>query len=390
MKLQDHPPLHLTYCLNIHPGEGWAENFHAIRTKTLVVRDRVGAGKPFGLGLRLSRRAAAELAQPDELKRFKDFLRENGLYVFTINGFPFGAFHGESIKDRVYGPDWRTSERLRYTVQLAEILAELLPEGLEGSISTVPGSYKEWIKGPADVAAMVENLAACAAALDGIARRTGRMVRLALEPEPDCYLERTEEVVEFLGRMLIEEGTRQVSEQVLREHIGVCLDTCHQAVQFEEVEECLRVLEDAGVRIAKVQLSSALRTGFTAEAQAELAAFCDVEYLHQARMRTREGTIRSFRDLPELLAAEEKGDIEEVRVHFHVPLFFEGQGELRSTASMLSAEFFEMLRAGVTSHVEIETYTFGVLPETMRRLDVTTNIVREYEWVLDRLRPGKS
>ena len=189
MKVQDNPPIHLTYCLNIHPGEGWEENLHAIRTKTLAVRDRVGAGKPFGLGLRLSRRAAAELGRRETLDAFKRFLEENGLYVFTVNGFPFGAFHGEKVKERVYSPDWRTPERLAYTVQIAEILAALVPEGVEGSISTVPGSYKEWVKDESDVSAMVEKLASCAGELDRIRQRTGKTVRLALEPEPDCYIE---------------------------------------------------------------------------------------------------------------------------------------------------------------------------------------------------------
>ena len=385
MKVQDNPPIHLTYCLNIHPGETWAENLAAIRTKTLVVRDRVGAGKPFGLGLRLSQRAATELGRRETLDAFKRFLGENGLYVFTVNGFPFGAFHGETVKERVYSPDWRTPERLAYTVQIADILAELLPEGVEGSISTAPGSYKEWIKGESDVSAMVEKLASCAGELDRIRQRTGKTIRLALEPEPDCFIERTQEAVDFLGGALIEEGTRRVSEKILREHIGVCLDTCHQAVQFEEVTESLKTLERAGVRIAKVQLSSALRTTLGAQARRELAAFCDPVYLHQARTRTKDGAVRAWHDLPELLASPTETDAEEARVHFHVPLYFEERGELKATATMLGAEFFAMLKRGITQHVEIETYTFDVLPEALREPDVTVNIAREYEWVLQRL-----
>ena len=39
------------------------------------------------------------------------------------------------------------------------------------------------------------------------------------------------------------------------------------------------------------------------------------------------------------------------------------------------------LRTGATSHVEIETYTFDVLPKALHPGDVVKSIAREYEWV---------
>jgi hypothetical protein len=145
MKIQSDPPIHLTYCLNIHPCETWEENFAAIKEHALAVRDSVAPDKAFGLGLRLSNKAAKALSVVGKLQEFKNFLAENNLYVFTINGFPYGRFHGTKVKENVYKPDWRTSERRDYTIALADILSALLPENVEGSISTVPCTYKSWI-----------------------------------------------------------------------------------------------------------------------------------------------------------------------------------------------------------------------------------------------------
>ena len=397
MRLQAEPPVHLTYCLNIHPGETWEENLRAIRDKSLVVRDRVAPQQEFGLGLRLSYRAARALHQPDALRAFREFLRENRLYVFTVNGFPFGDFHGKPVKDDVYRPDWRSAERRDYTLILAEILSQLLPEDAEGSISTVPGSYKGWVRGKDDVETMVRMLADCACGLAEIRRRTGRLVHLGLEPEPDCFVENTDEVIDFLTGPLIGHGSEYLrkdadlsapeADRVLREHVGVCVDTCHLAVEFEDPTRAIGRLTEAGIRVSKVQLSSALRTRPTPEARAELAAFSDPVYLHQVKARRPDGTTRDYADLTEALASPEEpaGARDEWRVHFHVPLFFERTGSLRSTASLLTPEFFRTMRAGVTQHLEIETYTFDVLPPSLRREDVTAAIAREYDWVLDRL-----
>jgi len=184
MLVQADPAIHLTYCLNVHPGDSWRENFRAIREHAVRVRERVAPRQRFGLGLRLSARAAETLRHGDELGRFRDYLAARDLYVFTVNGFPYGAFHGEVVKENVYAPDWRHAERRDYTIALADILAELLPEGLDGSISTVPVSYKPWIASEADLAAAVGMLADVAAHLHGLRERTGRDICLASSPSP--------------------------------------------------------------------------------------------------------------------------------------------------------------------------------------------------------------
>jgi len=395
MRIQADPPLHLTYCLNVHPGESWAENFAAIRDYALRVRDRVAPDRPFGLGLRLSAQAAAELAGPAAMSEFRDFLAREDLYVFTINGFPYGRFHDTAVKTSVYSPDWRTGERRDYTIALADILAGLLPAGVTGSISTVPCSYKPWITGDRDVRLMAETLCDVVAHLVDLHRATAREIVLALEPEPDCYVENTDEVIAFFAGPLVEFGAgylaeklgveRAAAEGLISRHLGVCFDTSHLAVEFEDLPAALQRLQAAGVRIAKFHLSAALQAAATTAARQQLREFCDPVYLHQVKARRADGRIVSYADLPEALADAGGEPTDEWRIHFHVPLFFERLGELASTNSLLTGEFAAALRAGASEHLEIETYTFGVLPAELRSGDLADGIAREYEWVMREL-----
>ena len=385
MRVQDDPPIHLTYCMNVHPGETWPENFAAIREYAAAVRDKVFAilpARPFGLGLRLSAQAAEQISRPRAIAELKDYLRDSGMYVFTINGFPYGRFHDGPVKTDVYSPDWREPARLKYTNTLADILAELLPEGVSGSISTVPGSYKEWVRDEQDAAVMARMMAQAALHLDAIRRRTGKEIILALEPEPDCCIETVEETVRFFEEVLDAAGDRAI----IRRHVGVCFDTSHMAVEFEDLTRGLRRLLEAGVRVAKVHLSSALCLRPTAAALEQLGQFRDTVYLHQVKVRSADGDVTSYPDLPEALEAGARAPDrnKEWRVHFHVPLFFEAMGDLRSTSDLFDDEFVKAIRSGATGHLEIETYTFGVLPEPLRPRDLTDGIAKEYEWVLER------
>ena len=385
MIIRKDPPMHLTYCLNVHPGQTWAENFAAIVDHAMRVRDRVcGSGRPFGLGMRLGAAAAAELASPHALDEFKAFLADNNLYVFTINGFPYGQFHGTPVKRDVYAPDWRTAERRDYTLILADILAALLPEGVSGSISTVPGSYGRWITGRPDVDAMLAMLVETAQHLAGIRDRTGRDICLALEPEPDCFLETGDDAIAFITGPLRQIARAARDEELIRRHVGVCYDTAHAAVAFEEPASALERLARAHVRVGKVHLSSAMLLAPRPEAIRQLDGFCDEVYLHQVKVRT-EGRIVSFGDLPDAMANAPKSADAEWRVHFHVPLFFESFGHIRSTSSLLTGALPGALAAAGVEHVEIETYTFGVLPADLRPGDIVDGITAEYEWTLGRV-----
>ena len=394
MRVQSHPPIHLTYCMNVHPGETWDENFAAVRDQALRIKRLVGRPGPFGLGLRLGWTAAQTLAIPARLDAFRAFCRDNDLYVFTINGFPYGRFHGGPVKATVYRPDWRQRERLDYTNLLTDLLAALLPDGVNGSISTVPGSYKPWITTGADVQTLVANIADAAAHAADTLTRTGKSIAIALEPEPDCTIENTREVIEFFTGPLREWGIAHLREQrgmsaeaaetTLARHVGVCFDTVHMAVAFEDLADSLDRLRAAGVPVSKIHLGAALGVRDGADAPAALRNFCEDVYLHQTRRRSPDGSEHAFADLPDALAAPAAPD-EQWRVHFHVPLFFEGFGDLRSTQHLFTPRFAQLIAAGATEHLEIETYTYGVLPADLATGDLAESIAREYRWALSHL-----
>lgn len=393
MLIRPTPPLHLTYCLNVHPGETLADVRASIATHATDVRRTICPDRLFGLGLRLGRQAVSELAAPATLSEFRAFLADHGLYAFTLNGFPYGTFHGQAVKTDVYRPDWTDPRRLDYTRDLADCLAGLLPAGLDGSISTVPLSYKAWPQDTAAQSRLFDHLAALVAHLHRLRLRTGCEIHLGFEPEPDCTLESTPETVAWFEGPLDREATprlanllgcsRAEATALLRRHVGVCLDTCHLAIQFEDLADSLATLVQHGIRISKVQLSAALECESTAAARPRLAAFVDPVYLHQVKARGPGAGLTSFPDLPAALASDDVAAL--WRVHFHVPLYFEGDTVLRSTAAALDARFWQIVTAAPISHLEIETYTFHVLPPSLQSGGVARSIAREFEWVLPRL-----
>jgi len=388
---------HLTYCSNIHPGESWAEVRANIERYFPAVRDRVAPEAPFGIGLRLSARAARELNSGNALAEFRDFLDRKKLYVFTINGFPYGTFHGTRVKEEVYLPDWRAEERLRYTDELAELLVQLLPGGIEGSISTVPGAFKPALSGNADVAKIASNMVRHVAKLVEIKRRSGRHIAMAIEPEPHCFLETVDESVRFFqGHLFGADAVRRLGDltglnpkaaaTALRDHIGLCLDLCHAAVEFEDPAGCIRALQDAGIRVTKLQISAGLRLPeLTPDAVAALKQFDDPVYLHQV-VESGPAGIRRYADLPEALAtATGKADGREWRVHCHVPIFMDSLGAFSSTRSFIS-EVLGIHRVNpVSAHLEVETYTWNVLPEHLRAGGMEQAIARELNWVRETL-----
>lgn len=356
---------HLTYCTNIHPGESWAEVRANLETHVLAVKQRVCPEAPFGVGLRLSARAADEL-DPSAVRRWLD---EHGLYVFTLNGFPYGPFHGTPVKDQVYRPDWHEPERVAYTNRLAEVLVELVPDGVTGTISTVPGCFQDR---PGDPAAMAHHLARCAAHLATLEARTGKHLMIALEPEPCCVIETLAQAVAFFE-----------THELDRRYLGLCLDACHAAVEFEQLDAALAAIRAANITIAKLQLGCGLRIApVDAAARAAFEPFAEGVYLHQVVAR-RGGELIRFVDLPQALADDR--DADEWRVHFHVPVFREQFGALGSTQAELAALLAECKRSPISSHLEVETYTWDVLPAEYRNEPIADAVARELHWVLAQL-----
>ena len=400
-----YPQLHLAYCQNIHPGETWREHLGALQEKATRVRTALHSagllseGAPFGLGLRLSAHAAAELQTEACLNQGRVLFDSESLYPFSINGFPYGKFHRGPVKQNVYAPDWRSTERLEYTVHLANALAAWLPEGSSGSISTVPGSYAAWIQNrqaESEIAAMLGTAVCHLARLE---HETDRLIHLGLEPEPDCFLETTPQTIAFFrgtlreGALPVIEKTlgtsREQAEALLKRHLGVCFDTCHVALQFEDPATALRAYRDAGILISKIQLSAALQTKATADACKALAQFQEPTYLHQVKARHTDGTLGTWPDLPDAIEAlslpNALSTVDELRVHFHVPLFISPNAPLASTASTLDDAFWGVVGSGICEHLEIETYTFDVLPPDVHPGDIIQSIVEEYRWVLHKL-----
>lgn len=361
--------VYLAYCSNVHPAETVDGICAQLRAFVPPLRAALEVGR-LGVGLWIPARAAAELVSDRAARRrLAAVVRETGAEVVTCNGFPYGGFHDPVVKHAVYRPDWHEPERLRYTLDLARVLADLLPDDVgEGTVSTLPLGWPDrW----PDTVAALDPLKRLAEGLDGLGARSGRRIRVGLEPEPGCVVETTAQAAEVLSGL----GT---------DLVGVCLDACHLAVQFEDPHAAVAGLTAAGVPVVKAQLSAALRAPDPASA-AWLPEFVEPRFLHQTRERGTVG-VSGVDDLDAALDGGLPG-AGEWRVHFHVPLHADParttSGELLSTIDALLCG-----PSPVTRHLEVETYTWSVLPEAQRPRDsdgLVRGIAAELAWTRDRL-----
>ena len=391
---------HLTYCTNIHPGETWPEVRSNLERHVTAVRDVLDCRTPFGVGLRLSAAAAEALAAPAELERFRRWLAASGMYVFTLNGFPYGAFHGTRVKAAVYEPDWRDPRRVAYTDRLATLLAALVPDDVPyGSVSSVPGAFRPRADDPSARAAVAAGIVRHVAHLVALEAETGHCIRLALEPEPWCVLETVDDAIAFFREHLHgDEAATALARlsgraigtcrDLLRRHVGLCLDACHMAVEFADPAETVTRLAAAAIDLVKVQVSAGMAVTLGRDDRATreaLAAFADDVYLHQVVERGPAG-LRRWLDLPDALAAPPgDGHEREWRIHFHVPLFRAELGAVRSTQGWV-AELLRVLAARrYAGHLEVETYTWDVLPAAHRGEPVATAVARELSWTKEQL-----
>lgn len=376
--------LHLAYCTNIHRGESWTETFAGLELHTRAVQARVSSGRPYAIGLRLSDRASRELIEPGTFRAFQEWLKRNNAYVFTINGFPYGQFHGQRVKEQVYAPDWSQPERLAYTRRLFRILADLLPPGMSGSVSTVPVSYKAFRCSPDDEQRALLQLWECVDFMDELSSQYGHDLHLGLEPEPLCTLETTSECVSYFDRLrALRPGDRRIDR-----HVGVNYDCCHLAIEYETPTEALARLQSAGIRLSKIHLSNALSVRPTTEIRQSLQAFAEDIYFHQVIERRADGTLVRHADLHEALATPAPAPgipLPEWRIHFHIPLHSAPQGGFDTTADHLIG-VLDAVKAqpGLCQHFEMETYTWEVMPAAMKQRDVVDQLVNEYAWTLAR------
>jgi hypothetical protein len=396
---------HLSYCTNIHPGESWEETFENLKKYIPNIKSSLSPDQAFGIGLRLSNEASLVLQKPEELTSFKAWLKDQNAYVFTMNGFPYGGFHGQVVKEDVHTPDWTTKERRDYTIRLFEILADLLPENLEGGISTSPLSYRFWFHSQNEldraITKSTTHLAQVVIKLIEIKQKTGKVLHLDIEPEPDGILENTAEMLAYFKDWLIPMGARDLmdslamskedAEAAIREHIRLCYDVCHFALVYEKPSEVFQAIDSAGIKIGKIQISAALKLDIPKDVEGRkviretLLPFAESTYLHQVIGRNSDGQLESFRDLDFALKQLQHTAFEEWRIHFHVPVFLEDYGRVASTQSDI-LEVLEYLKTNkITDHLEVETYTWDVLPEGMN-IDIQSSIIRELSWVSENMK----
>ena len=378
----------LTYCTNVHPAEDVTAVKAVIQGPLSNIRqirrlDRMGSG------LWLSREVADELCRSEKsLQTFADHLKAHDIELFTLNGFPYGDFHAERVKQQVYQPDWTDDRRLSYTLDLAGILAHVLPGSIaEGTISSVPLGFTPGWNDPHHQTAL-EKLSRCMHGLDEIRRSSGRSIRLCLEMEPGCVLERTPQLIHLFAAEL-PTTMRQIGlhPDLLQRHLGTCFDVCHQAVMFEDCYASLQAIHQADIPIGKIQISSALQLSDPSNptGRGELARFNEARYLHQSCYRDDEDRIHRALDLDQAL--QTFPETKPWRCHFHIPIqsrllaskrLNTTQGQILRTLDFLS-DYPE-----VHPHLEVETYTWQVLPEAIRpsnETELVEGLTAELTWL---------
>ncbi|MGB5691437.1 MAG: metabolite traffic protein EboE [Flavobacteriaceae bacterium] len=389
---------HLSYCTNIHPGQDWETTFDNLKKYVPAVKSKLVPNAPFGLGLRLSNQASIELEQNENLIDFKHWLSEKNCYVFTMNGFPYGNFHGESVKDKVHLPDWTSIDRLRYTKRLFEQLAYILPEEVDGGISTSPISYKPWIKtkdGKSNIFQIAcGQLVQLTLFLRELEQKSGRYLHLDIEPEPDGFLENTSDVLAFYKEYLLPIGapilmqelgvSKNRAEELLLRYICICYDICHFSLAYEEPEFTFSQWAAYGIGVGKIQISAALKilAGYDMDSiWRSLEKFDEPTYLHQVTQSTKNGIV-TYEDLPQVLSGEP--DFDELRAHFHVPVFIDSFDKLHSTQDHILKVFSYLQKHDITRHLEVETYTWDVLPAELKT-EIGDSISREIKWVINHM-----
>jgi sugar phosphate isomerase/epimerase len=389
---------HLTYSTLVHPADDWEQIWVSLNTYVPKVKARFAGNQRFGVSLRLSAKSAETLAKNrQERDKLKTFLDHNNMYLYTVNAFPYGAFKGTVVKEQVYEPDWRSAERTAYTMNVADVLADVAPREVLPSIQTAPLGFKPRVTGPDVVARYTEHVLRVAAHLVALEARTGCTVTLGLEPEPYCFLETTDETVDYFKTNLYSGAAAErlakltglpiaEAHAALRKHVGIVFDICHQAVEYEDIGQALQKLVDAGIPIVKLQEAAALHMPeVTQEIVDTLKRYANTIYLTQT-VEKRDGKLTRYLNLEDAFVAwEQDPGPREWRTHFHVPVFLDDLGPFRTTRFAIEDALDFHKAKPLSRQLEIETYTWDVLPENLKTGDIVDYVCRELEWVRGRL-----
>jgi hypothetical protein len=390
---------HLTYSTLVHPADNWEQLYHSLVTYLPKVKARIAGNKSFGVCIRLSASSAQTLAHSAaERDKLKKFLSDNDMYIYTANAFVYGHFKGAAVKEQVYEPDWRSEERTQYTINVADVLADVCPPGSAPSIQTAPLGFKARVTGADVVASYTENVLRVVAHLIALEAKTGRIVQLALEPEPFCFLETTDETVAYFKDHIF---TGQAAERLaklahipvaeaigaLRRHLGIVYDICHQAVEYEDITASLQKLVDAGVPIFKLQEAAALYVAEVTQGAVDtLKRYAKTIYLTQT-LEKRNGKLNRYLNVDDAIAAFERdpGGPREWRTHIHVPVFLDDLGQFRTTRFAIEDALRFHKKEPLSRHLEVETYTWDMLPDSLKTGDIVDYVCRELDWVRGQL-----
>ena len=382
--------LPLSYCTNVHPGTTVEQVVAGLETYTAAVRRKLD--QPIAAGLWLARSVTEELLESeDQLERLAQTLWQNDLCCYTLNAFPYGDFHSSRVKEQVYLPDWTHEDRLAYTRECARILSQLLPEGGEGSISTVPLGGRMNPTDPDFHARCFRQFIKLAGFLKHLYEDTGRKIRLAIEPEPMCEMSSVPNTVVPLFKLLFEMADVTSDLDTVKDYIGLCFDVCHQAVEFEEVAKSLDQIEDIGVRINKIHITNALELQNPAdntEGRRALLEYVEPRYLHQTFAKFNDGRVVYRPDLDSVDILRQPADeflqADAWRIHFHVPVYADELGPLKTTRPDLIAALRKVQRLEYAPHLEVETYTWPVMPDaTDGRDQLADQISQELQSAID-------
>ncbi len=389
---------HLTYSTLVHAGDNWDQMRASVEEFVPKVKRRLGVEGKFGVSLRISGDSQKTLSESAEARSdLKKFLEDEGLYVFTINAFPYGPFKGQRVMERVYEPDWTTNQRVEYTKSIADILVDITDADTSPSIQTAPLAFAPNVSDDNYIARFTTSVFEVISHLYHLEARTGRRVKLSIEPEPACYLETTDETVTFFKeRMHAPAGVAELAkiaqiplseaEGAIKRYLGIVFDIGHQSVGFEDIPQSLEKLVNAGIPIFKLQEAAALWVeSLSIDIIPELRRFTDTIYLSQTSLKTAEGIVK-YLNLGEALDAYEANPVPtEMRTHFHVPVFLEEIGPFKTTRFAVQQALAMHRKQPLSDHLEIETYTWDVLPAELKTGDIVDYVSRELEFVMKEL-----
>ncbi|AMV34733.1 hypothetical protein VN12_21585 [Pirellula sp. SH-Sr6A] len=387
------------YCTNVHAGRDLNTVLETLKKFSVPVRDLLhrtpDSPRPtqdLGLGLWFSEVSAREALLPGSLDTLRRFLASESLHAFTLNGFPQGDFHEPIVKHRVYQPTWYQSARLEYTWSLAELLHQLLPPDAIGTISTLPIAWGAPPLTANQIERVCQQWSELARRLHALREQTGRTILIAIEPEPGCIFSDSQSFRRFYVESFLPSLSSESEREIARRHVTLCHDICHAAVMYEDQAIELSQTFEVGIRVGKVQVSSALDVpwhsmdqGDRDQAWKQLHAFAEDRYLHQTHVQAG-GHRTLYEDLPDLLVKQGAAPTDsQWRIHFHVPIYQSSFGALQSTQSEIERCLDVLVpRIGTdhfpAGHFEVETYAWTVLPEEWRQRSLSEGIAKELSW----------